>query len=42
MPRPTCGSPGSGAPVRLIGHQSDAGEEHAPILVGDVADALAP
>ncbi|MGP9842915.1 right-handed parallel beta-helix repeat-containing protein [Brachybacterium sp. 107] len=31
-----------GAPVRLVGHQSHAGEEHAPVLVGDAADALAP
>lgn len=31
-----------GAPVRLIGHQGNAGDPHAPVLVGDVADALAP
>lgn len=31
-----------GAPVRLLGHQSNAGDLHAPVLVGDVADALAP
>ncbi|MGP9538715.1 hypothetical protein ACT3SP_11935 [Brachybacterium sp. AOP43-C2-M15] len=31
-----------GAPVRLIGLQSHAGASHAPVLVGDVHDALAP
>jgi hypothetical protein len=31
-----------GAPVRLIGHQGNAGDPHAPVLVGDVADSLAP
>lgn len=31
-----------GAPVRLIGHQSNAGASHAPVLVGDASDALAP
>lgn len=31
-----------GAPVRLIGHQSNAGEAHAPVLSGDAHDALAP
>lgn len=30
------------APVRLIGPQSNAGEEHAPVLVGEAADALSP
>lgn len=31
-----------GAPVRLVGHQANAGDPHAPVLSGDVADALAP
>lgn len=31
-----------GAPVRLLGHQANAGAAHAPVLVGDVRDALAP
>lgn len=30
-----------GAPIRLIGHQSAAGDAHAPVLVGDARDALA-
>ena len=30
-----------GAPVRLIGHQSNGGPEHAPVLAGDVSDAFA-
>lgn len=31
-----------GAPIRLIGHQSNAGDAHAPVLTGDAHDALAP
>ncbi|UVY83709.1 hypothetical protein NLU66_16075 [Brachybacterium sp. NBEC-018] len=31
-----------GAPVRLLGHQANAGAAHAPVLVGDVRDVLAP